>query len=87
MAFIGNQGFCQALTDTGVDFVRFNMANLQAFGDKTADCQMAIITQVPIMSGSPKAFAMAMQAAEWIASLAKNCDYPVLFKALMCGGG
>ena len=87
MAFIGNQGFCQALTDTGIIFVGFTMANLQAFGDKTAACQMAVLTQVPIMSGSPEAFAMAMQAAKWIASLTKNCVYPVIFKALMCGGG
>ena len=76
-------GFCQALTDAGITFVRPTVTNLQAFGDKTPGCQMAIVAQVPVVSGSPEAFAMATQAAEWIAAPANNCDYPVIVKTLM----
>ena len=82
-----NQGFCQALTNVGITFVGPTVANLQAFGDKTAARQMAIAAQVPVVAGSPEAFATAAQAAEWIGDSANNCNYPVIVKALMGGGG
>ena len=48
---------------------------------------MAIASHVPVVAGSPDAFETAQQAAEWIADSANDCQYPVIVKALMGGGG
>ena len=82
-----NQAFAQALTDVGITFVGPTVANLQAFGDKTAARQMALAANVPVVAGSPQAFATAQEAAEWIANPENQCAYPVIVKALMGGGG
>ena len=82
-----NEGFAQALDDAGITFVGPTVKNLQTFGDKTAARNMAIAAKVPVVAGSKEAFASAADAQKWIEDPANNCDYPVIVKALMGGGG
>jgi len=79
-----NQEFAAALDREGIVFVGPTVANLQAFGDKTAARNMAIAAQVPVVAGSGDAFATPDEARTWIA---ENTSYPVIVKALMGGGG
>jgi pyruvate carboxylase len=82
-----NEHFAQALEDAGIVFVGPTVQNLKTFGDKTAARRMAIANNVPVMAGSAEAFKTPAQAAAWIADPKNNCDYPVIVKALMGGGG
>lgn len=82
-----NEGFARALEDAGIAFVGPTVANLQTFGDKTAARNMAIQNNVPVMAGSAEAFATPAEAGAWIADPSNRCDYPVIVKALMGGGG
>ena len=82
-----NQGFATALDQAGIVFVGPTVANLQTFGDKTAARNIAMANHVPVVAGSRDAFATSDQAAAWIADPANNCEYPVIVKALMGGGG
>jgi pyruvate carboxylase len=61
--------------------------NLRTFGDKTAARNAAIAANVPVVPGSKQAFATAEEAKQWITDPANNCDFPVIVKALMGGGG
>mmetsp|Transcript_20320 Transcript_20320/g.43985 ORF Transcript_20320/g.43985 Transcript_20320/m.43985 type:complete len:1262 (-) Transcript_20320:124-3909(-) len=82
-----NEHFAKALTDAGITFVGPTVENLQTFGDKTAARKCAINAKVPVVAGSKEAFATADEAKEWIADPINQCDYPVIVKALMGGGG
>jgi len=82
-----NEGFAQALEDAGITFIGPTVKNLQTFGDKTAARRIAIANNVPVVAGSKEAFATWQDAGEWIADPANKCDYPVIVKALMGGGG
>ena len=48
---------------------------------------MAIAAEVPVVPGSEQAFATVQDAKDWVADPANKCDYPVIVKALMGGGG
>jgi pyruvate carboxylase len=79
-----NERFAQALEDKGIVFVGPTVENLRMFGDKTSARTMAIASHVPVVPGSPNAFADANEARQWIKD---NTEYPVIVKALMGGGG
>ena len=82
-----NEKFASALEEAGVTFVGPTVQNLRTFGDKTAARNAAIQANVPVVPGSKQAFATADEAAKWIADPANQCDFPVIVKALMGGGG
>jgi pyruvate carboxylase len=82
-----NEGFASALEKAGITFVGPTVKNLQTFGDKTAARNMAIANKVPVVAGSKEAFASSADARKWILDPSNNCDYPVIVKALMGGGG
>jgi biotin carboxylase len=82
-----NMKFAQALEDAGIVFVGPTPENLRLFGDKTAARNIAIRNKVPVVAGSKEAFSTAEEAGVWIADPANSCDYPVMVKALMGGGG
>jgi pyruvate carboxylase len=82
-----NEKFAKALEDAGIVFVGPTTENLRTFGDKTAARNMAIKNKVPVVPGSAEAFATPAEAAAWIADPNNQCDYPVIVKALMGGGG
>jgi pyruvate carboxylase len=82
-----NETFAKKLDNAGIIFVGPTVQNLQAFGDKTAARNMAIACNVPVVAGSHDAFATAKEASAWINDPANQCDYPVIVKALMGGGG
>ena len=82
-----NEKFASALEEAGVTFVGPTVQNLRTFGDKTAARNAAIQANVPVVPGSKQAFATADEAAKWIADPANKCDFPVIVKALMGGGG
>lgn len=82
-----NEKFCNALENAGIVFVGPTVENLQTFGDKTSARNMAIKNNVPVVPGSTEAFGNVDDARAWIADPANKCDYPVIVKALMGGGG
>lgn len=82
-----NEGFANALERKGIIFVGPTVENLQTFGDKTAARRIAISNNVPVMAGSKDAFATAEEARLWITDPTNKCDYPIIVKALMGGGG
>lgn len=82
-----NERFANALEHAGIAFVGPTVENLRTFGDKTAARRNAIAAKVPVVAGSAEAFATADEAAIWIADPESQCDYPVIVKALMGGGG
>ena len=82
-----NEKFANALEEAGVVFVGPTVENLRTFGDKTAARKAALAANVPVVPGSKEAFATAADAAKWISDPVNNCDYPVIVKALMGGGG
>lgn len=82
-----NQNFAKALRENGVTFVGPSVANLDHFGNKATARNMAVANKVSVVPGSEQAFVTVQQAREWIADPANNCDYPVIVKALMGGGG
>lgn len=82
-----NQRFAKALEEVGIVFVGPTVENLNTFGDKTAARNLAIASNVSVVPGSAQAFASHKEAGEWIADPANKCDYPVIVKALMGGGG
>lgn len=82
-----NANFAKALEDNGIVFVGPTVENLRLFGDKTAARQAAIKNKVPVVPGSEEAFPTAEEAGRWIADPANKCDYPVIVKAFMGGGG
>ena len=82
-----NEKFATALENAGITFVGPTVDNLRTFGDKTAARRAAIEANVPVVAGSKEAFATADEASKWIADPANQCDYPVIVKALMGGGG
>lgn len=82
-----NENFAKALDDKGIIFVGPTVKNLQMFGDKTEARNIAIRNNVPVVAGSKEAFESAEQARLWIADPSNNCNYPVIVKALMGGGG
>lgn len=82
-----NEGFASAIEKAGVVFVGPTVQNLNTFGDKTAARNMAIANGVPVVPGSDDAFATPEAIKAWIDDPANQCDYPVIVKALMGGGG
>ena len=82
-----NADFAQALNDNGIVFVGPTVDNLRNFGDKTTAKEMAIAQGVPVIAGSDDAFASVEEARKWIEDPANNCEYPVIVKAAMGGGG
>ena len=82
-----NRNFANALKENGVTFVGPTVENLDHFGNKATARNMAVAANVPVVPGSEQAFATVQKAREWIADPANNCDYPVIVKALMGGGG
>ena len=82
-----NEGFARALEEAGIVFVGPTVQNLRTFGDKTAARNMAVKNKVPVVPGSTEAFATPADAGAWIADPNNHCDYPVIVKALMGGGG
>ena len=82
-----NENFAQALKDNGVTFVGPTPENLKNFGNKAIARSMAIAADVPVVPGSEEAFATVQSAKDWIDDPANKCDYPVIVKALMGGGG
>ena len=82
-----NEGFAHALEAKGITFVGPTVQNLQTFGDKTAARRVALKNNVPVVPGSKEAFPTVDEARAWIADPANQCDYPVIVKALMGGGG
>jgi pyruvate carboxylase len=82
-----NQNFAKALRENGVTFVGPTVANLDHFGNKATARNMAIAAKVPVVPGSDQAFATVQHAREWISDPVNKCDYPVIVKALMGGGG
>jgi pyruvate carboxylase len=82
-----NEGFAQALSDAGIVFVGPTIKNLNSFGNKATARSIAIENNVPVVPGSDEAFATVQDAREWIADPANKCNYPVIVKALMGGGG
>ena len=82
-----NEHFAKALDEAGITFVGPTVQNLNMFGDKTAARKIAIESKVPVVAGSKEAFATADEAAAWVADPSNQCNYPVIVKALMGGGG
>jgi pyruvate carboxylase len=82
-----NEGFCQALSDAGITFVGPTPKNLNSFGNKATARNIAIESGVPVVPGSEEAFATVNEARKWINDPANKCNYPVIVKALMGGGG
>lgn len=82
-----NEGFAKALEEKGIVFVGPTVKNLQTFGDKTTARNMAIANGVPVVAGSKEAFASSEDAGIWISDPVNQCEYPVIVKALMGGGG
>ena len=82
-----NERFAQALERVGIVFVGPTVENLNVFGDKTAARNLAMASHVNVVPGSAQAFATHREAAAWIADPNNQCDYPVIVKALMGGGG
>ena len=82
-----NADFAQALNDNGIVFIGPTVDNLRNFGDKTTAKEMAIAQGVPVIAGSDDAFASVEDARAWIEDPANNCEYPVIVKAAMGGGG
>jgi len=82
-----NADFAQALNDNGIVFIGPTVDNLRNFGDKTTAKEMAIAQGVPVIAGSDDAFASVEDARNWIEDPANNCEYPVIVKAAMGGGG
>ncbi|CAB9516740.1 Pyruvate carboxylase [Seminavis robusta] len=82
-----NENFADALTKAGITFVGPTVSNLTTFGNKATARQVAIENEVPVVPGSEEAFATVQEAREWIDDPANKCDYPVIVKALMGGGG
>jgi len=82
-----NADFAQALNDNGIVFIGPTVDNLRNFGDKTTAKEMAIAQGVPVIAGSDDAFASVADARKWIDDPSNNCEYPVIVKAAMGGGG
>ncbi|KAL3914442.1 MAG: hypothetical protein SGILL_006100, partial [Bacillariaceae sp.] len=82
-----NLNFARKLRENGVTFVGPTVENLDHFGNKATARNLAIAADVPVVPGSEEAFETVPQAREWIADPANKCDYPVIVKALMGGGG
>jgi len=82
-----NENFAQALKDNGVTFIGPTVENLHKFGDKTTAREMAIKAGCPVIAGSEEAFPTAADAKKWIEDPANGCEYPVIVKAAMGGGG
>jgi len=82
-----NEGFAHALEAKGITFVGPTVQNLQTFGDKTAARRVAVKNNVPCVPGSKDAFPTSDEVRAWVNDPANNCDYPVIVKALMGGGG
>ena len=79
-----NSDFASALERNGIKFIGPTAKNLEQFGDKTTAKEMAIAANVPVIAGSDDAFPSWVEARDWIK---ENCDYPVIVKAAMGGGG
>ena len=73
-----NDAFCSALELAGIKFIGPTVENLRQFGDKTAARNLAIAMNIPVISGSEKAFALWQDAKAWIR---ENTSYPVIVKA------
>lgn len=82
-----NERFASELEKNGVVFIGPTVHNLQTFGDKTSARELAIKMNVPVVPGSDDAFATVGEAREYIENPANKCDYPVICKAAMGGGG
>jgi len=82
-----NQAFAAALEAEGITFIGPTVANLQAFGDKTTARELAIQNHVPVVPGSAAAFATVRDARDYIDNPVNRCNYPVIVKAAMGGGG
>lgn len=82
-----NEHFANALEEAGITFVGPTVQNLRIFGDKTSARNAAIEAGVPVVPGSKEAFATSDEARTWVADPVNQCDYPVIVKALMGGGG
>jgi len=82
-----NEHFAEALTQAGITFVGPTVSNLTTFGNKATARKVAVDCDVPVVPGSQEAFATVQAAREWIEDPANKCDYPVIVKALMGGGG
>lgn len=82
-----NENFANALSEAGITFVGPTVSNLTTFGNKATARNVAVECGVPVVPGSEEAFATVQAAREWIEDPVNKCDYPVIVKALMGGGG
>ena len=82
-----NPKLAKACADNGITFVGPTAENLVKFGDKSKARQIAVAAGAPVVPGSEEAFATVSEARQWISDPANKCDYPVIVKALMGGGG
>jgi pyruvate carboxylase len=82
-----NMKFASALERVGITFIGPTVGNLNTFGDKTLARESAIRAKVPVMPGSEAAFATVSDARDFINNPANKCDYPIIVKAAMGGGG
>jgi pyruvate carboxylase len=82
-----NKHFARSLEENGITFIGPTVDNLTAFGDKTMARDMAINAKIPVVPGSDDAFATVTEARDYINDPANKCDYPVIVKAAMGGGG
>lgn len=82
-----NEGFAHALSEAGITFVGPTVKNLNSFGNKATARNIAVTNGVPVVPGSEEAFATVQAAREWIEDPKNKCNYPVIVKALMGGGG
>jgi pyruvate carboxylase len=82
-----NERFARQLEAHGIVFVGPTPQNLNNFGNKATARNMAIAAGVPVVPGSIEAFATVQDAKEWIEDPVNKCNYPVIVKALMGGGG
>lgn len=82
-----NMKFAAALEKVGITFIGPTVGNLKTFGDKTSAREHAIQNKVPVVPGSADSFATIQDAKIYIENPENKCNYPVIVKAAMGGGG
>ena len=82
-----NAEFAAKCEENGIRFIGPTVANLEAFGDKTAAREMAIAANVPVVPGTDGPVTTVDQARAFIEGGADPVGYPVIVKAAMGGGG
>jgi len=78
-----NAGFAAACEDAGLVFIGPSSESIKRMGSKTAARQLATSAGVPVVPGTDRGAASLAEAT----SIAEECGYPIMLKAVAGGGG